>query len=349
MTRWIKQNGELVPLGGGGGKGIPAGGASGDVLAKDSINDYDTAWITPSSLSSWVVSGNDIYRLDGRVGIGADTPGTKLHVRHNDNWGGITIDKDSATRMDSEIKFRQQGAGRFNIGTDYNGNNTRDLYIWDGVDSQARLYIDSGGRIGVNNVNPGTNSSNTIFDVLGGHIRVRSSSYHGFALADSSESKWLWYLDQPSSDIRLWNYQKDEDVIAVDHSTSEVEFSGTVVAGGLVSNGAPVVESGSDSNGNWVKWSDGTMIIHKVETVTDQSIDNAYGSLYQGVRAYTFPQQFSETPTPLTTVFKWGTSASWGTVSAISTTSISIRGIDVNQRASGTETIIGYAAIGKWK
>ena len=31
-------------------------------------------------------------------------------------------------------------------------------------------------------------------------------------------------------------------------------------AGGIWSNGAPVAESGSNSNGSWTKWSDGTMI-----------------------------------------------------------------------------------------
>ncbi len=44
MTRWIKQNGELVPLGGGVGKGIPAGGGQGHFLVKDSANDFDTSW-----------------------------------------------------------------------------------------------------------------------------------------------------------------------------------------------------------------------------------------------------------------------------------------------------------------
>lgn len=110
-----------------------------------------------------------------------------------------------------------------------------------------------------------------------------------------------------------------------------------------------VVESGSNSNGNWIKYSDGTMICWMQETVTDQAINNAYGSLFQGTRQYTFPVPFIGNVTAKCTIFQYGTGASWGTVSSFSNTVIILRGFDAFVRAGGENCKIGYMAIGKWK
>lgn len=110
-----------------------------------------------------------------------------------------------------------------------------------------------------------------------------------------------------------------------------------------------VIESGSNDNGDYIKFSDGTMICWKQETVTDQAINNAYGSLFQGARQYTFPVPFVGNVTGKCTIFQYGTSASWGTVSDISLTTIILRGFDAFTRAGGENCRIGYIAIGKWK
>ena len=110
-----------------------------------------------------------------------------------------------------------------------------------------------------------------------------------------------------------------------------------------------VVESGSNSNGDYIKFSDGTMICWKRETVTDQAINNAYGSLYQGTRQYTFPVPFVGNVNAKCTIFQYGTSASWGTVSSFTNSVVTLRGFDAFTRAGGEKCIIGYMAIGKWK
>lgn len=110
-----------------------------------------------------------------------------------------------------------------------------------------------------------------------------------------------------------------------------------------------VVESGSNSNGNWIKYSDGTMICWRQETVTDQAINTAYGSLFQGARNYTYPIPFSSQPSVTCTSFQYGTGASWGTVVNVSTTTVVLRGFDAFSRATGENCTIGYIAIGKWK
>ena len=108
-----------------------------------------------------------------------------------------------------------------------------------------------------------------------------------------------------------------------------------------------IVESGSNSNGNYIKYSDGTMICWKNLT-TQMAINAAYGNLYQNSRVFDFPQQFIETPVGVCSMFQWGTGASWGCVLTISTTQITCRGIDAISRDVGT-CKISYIAIGKWK
>ena len=112
---------------------------------------------------------------------------------------------------------------------------------------------------------------------------------------------------------------------------------------------AGIVESGSNSNGSYIKFSDGTMICYLNITVTDQAIKNAYGSIFQGARKYTYPIPFSSKPSVTCTSFRWGTGASWGTVADISAKIVTLRGFDFYQREAGEKCSIGYIAIGRWK
>ena len=122
-------------------------------------------------------------------------------------------------------------------------------------------------------------------------------------------------------------------------------------ANDIALNGSSVVESGSNSNGNYVKFADGTMICYLNIEVTDQALNNAYGAnLYQGSRTWTYPVQFIDDNVSVSCgQFQWGTSASWGTVVNADKTSANLRGIDAFSRASGTATKIQATAIGRWK
>ena len=115
-------------------------------------------------------------------------------------------------------------------------------------------------------------------------------------------------------------------------------------------NGSPIVDSGSNANGYYIKFYDGTMIQYLNDEVTDQAINNAYGSLYQGSRTWTYPVEFYDNNVAVHCgQFQWGTSASWGTVVSVDKTSANLRGIDAFTRATGTAVKIQAIAIGKWK
>lgn len=123
---------------------------------------------------------------------------------------------------------------------------------------------------------------------------------------------------------------------------------GPVSQVGGVPTGA-VIESGSNPNGAYVKFADGTMICTLSITVTDQSISDAYGPVFQGSRSWVFPMAFIAAPVVTCGTFKWGSAASWGgTSGAASTSGCSLRGWDYFSRASGTSTYISAIAVGRW-
>lgn len=60
-----------------------------------------------------------------------------------------------------------------------------------------------------------------------------------------------------------------------------------------------IVESGSNANGNYVKFADGTMICRRTTNLGSVDINKAWGNFYESTNAYevgNFPQPFIETP-----------------------------------------------------
>lgn len=111
-----------------------------------------------------------------------------------------------------------------------------------------------------------------------------------------------------------------------------------------------LLDFGSNSNGYWMKFGNGLMLCWNYGTVNDWAINNAYGSLYQGTRTFSFPQTFSEAPMAIPGGAKWGSGASWATMSANpTTTQMTIRAIDTSSRATGTDVTYSWLAIGRWK
>jgi hypothetical protein len=114
---------------------------------------------------------------------------------------------------------------------------------------------------------------------------------------------------------------------------------------------AEIVESGSNDNGSYIKFADGTMICILEIEVSDQAINLQYGdtALYTGRRTWTFPAAFTQKPSVTCSQFHWGTSGSWGGVSGKSLVNTSLVGYDFYQRATGTNVEISAIAIGRWK
>ena len=72
---------------------------------------------------------------------------------------------------------------------------------------------------------------------------------------------------------------------------------------------------GTNENGAYLRLPDGTQICWLDISVTDQAISAPYsGVLYTGSRTWTFPMPFISSPVVSCGTFKWGSSASWGSL-----------------------------------
>lgn len=108
-------------------------------------------------------------------------------------------------------------------------------------------------------------------------------------------------------------------------------------------------ESGSNTNGSYIKFEDGTMICWNSVPMT-KSVTSTWGALYTSPSTSlgTFPQTFIDIPT--ITVYCSGSSSIMLVTSAAATTttagSIQLARADSNNNVS---TTVNYIAIGKWK
>lgn len=112
-----------------------------------------------------------------------------------------------------------------------------------------------------------------------------------------------------------------------------------------------IVESGSNDNGSWVKYSDGTMICTKKITFTNVVINNTWGSVYETASTISFgdyAQEFIETPNVSITLADGSTcfceSFTGRTKTSIGGTWLWKPAVEAN----GTMTF-DIIAIGKWK
>jgi hypothetical protein len=118
----------------------------------------------------------------------------------------------------------------------------------------------------------------------------------------------------------------------------------------LVNTEGYIVESGSNANGSYIKYSDGRMIQWDSGTVTNWPTGTAYGVLFQSNRLFTFPVEFFAAPTVIPGAARWGGSGSWGAIGgAPSTTNFSFRAIDVSSRTTGTAVEYSWVAYGRWR
>jgi hypothetical protein len=122
---------------------------------------------------------------------------------------------------------------------------------------------------------------------------------------------------------------------------------GTVAQSGGVPTGA-LFEAGSNANGRYARFADGTQFCWRSLSVSDQSINAAYGSVFIGSRVWTFPAAFSVPPAVSAPVCRWGNGATWGSGHGVSTTQVIFRFFDAFSRDSGTAFTAEYLAVGRW-
>ena len=119
-----------------------------------------------------------------------------------------------------------------------------------------------------------------------------------------------------------------------------------------------IVESGSNTNGSWTKWADGTMICTSVKLFENVSVTNSWGNLYETpeLSLGNFPQSFISTPEGINCIMiNNGNSSGKGSGGfveyIIGTTNTSWGKTAIAKPTSVAAANIGLSliAIGKWK
>lgn len=109
-------------------------------------------------------------------------------------------------------------------------------------------------------------------------------------------------------------------------------------------------QQGSNANGEWVKFQDGTMICRLTAANVDCPVDSAYGVLFTGNYIWTFPQPFVSPPTVPAPSMRISTAASWGSVATLPAASyVQLRIIDAFKNTERNKTHVEAVAIGRWK
>lgn len=148
--------------------------------------------------------------------------------------------------------------------------------------------------------------------------------------------------------INTTNLNKIENGIAAnDTAIGNLSNLNTSSKDNLVTAINSVVESGSNNNGSWIKFADGTMICYGS---FDLYLDNfvAWGSLYSQdyENPHNFPQTFASINTCL--VENSGNAAAF--ISRVAYNTNGITKISPTRPTTSTATYtFSYIAIGKWK
>ena len=162
----------------------------------------------------------------------------------------------------------------------------------------------------------------------------------------SGTADWLTATSTPTN-YCIAKYDSSAHIKSTDMTTAEVtSFVNELNVTGIHAVDY-IIEEGASGGSSYRKWNSGIAECW-IRTTQNVAINNAYGSLYQGTWTWTFPITFITGPTVTCSHFKYGSGASWGTVSTANATSASLRGIDISSRASGSCVISAYA-IGRWK
>lgn len=107
---------------------------------------------------------------------------------------------------------------------------------------------------------------------------------------------------------------------------------------------ADAIQSGSNSNGSWTKWPDGTMICRYTSAQFSTPANGVYD------HTYVFPAPFSETPTVIPAVEIGSVADAHFSARVIGSTATTTRLAMVNGYASSAvNAALSYIAIGRWK
>jgi len=198
--------------------------ATGKILQSDATG--LASWVDPLTLTvddgDWAINGNDVYRLNGNVGIGTSTPSQKLDV-----IGTIKT-------TDLNLTDGNQANGRI-LQSDANGNahwsDMPPLGDDDWTISGSNVYR-LNGNVGIGTLSPGEkldiNGNLHVFDIIKGNVGGTSPK---FTLRGSNNPNAavieLWKgVNVNERSLKLITYQNDGNIEFRTNNTMRLEIKG---------------------------------------------------------------------------------------------------------------------------
>lgn len=125
----------------------------------------------------------------------------------------------------------------------------------------------------------------------------------------------------------------------------KVDLSWLPVVGSM---GSAIIERGSNANGEYVRWADGTQVCRG--TTPELSLTyNPYAGVFQATHNITFPAQFINNNVSCVTSVRINGQAPWGEVSSVDRSTARLRVFDIADRTGVTTVVFSWLAIGRWK
>ena len=315
---------------------------------------------------------------DGYIGIGDSAPPTILSVRGetpesritntntiSDTGGteevarlGVYGQKNNVYGPAANIVFRQDATTWSSAETYQKGTRiefcTQDSTATD-TSETPRMVIDRDGLVGIGTDNPAANLEIDAGYATGTQLQITTTGFgHNFDMVDGRSTARIRNTD---GSLRLSADNNDEQaaseiVFLVDGSEKmSIDASGTLLSPGGAAfvgtvatgstNGA-IIERGSNANGEYVKFADGTMIC--TQAIGSVDINISAGNVYRSNSINAdFPATFDSVPVGSGSI--GNTVTAWANGRTGSTTQWSFSAFSYTSRTGDT---VKLTAIGRW-
>ena len=232
--------------------------------------DGTASWTDASNIDDgdWTVSGSNVYRPSGKVGIGTTSPTAKLHLSSTEDIN-LLLEADSDNSEENhnpKISLTQDGGavkGQLGLigsdGSQYANSNANSLYLVNNYNTSLHLGTDSLIQLTIrgSNVGVGTTIPKSKFHIMGGTDASLSDDSGYLLIGDQNgtnivmdDNEIIARNDAATADLIL-NKDSGNVGIGTDNPTQKLHVYGSIrMTDGNQADGKVMVSS-ADGTASW--------------------------------------------------------------------------------------------------